>query len=59
MGYEPTLTKSELFKMRKQTENASKLERARELYKQGMSLYEISERVNLPERILVAELGLE
>lgn len=59
MAYAPSITKSDIYNMRRQAEKEGKLERARELYHQGMSLYEISDRVNLPERVLVTELGLE
>lgn len=59
MAYAPSITKNDIFNMRRQAENESKIERARELYQNGMSLYEISDRVNLPERVLVKELGLE
>lgn len=59
MAYVPSIKKSDIFNMRRQAEKESKLERARELYHQGISLYEISNKVNLPERVLVAELGLE
>ena len=59
MAYAPSITKSDIFNMRRQAAKEDKVERARELYHQGMSLYEISEKVNLPERVLVTELGLE
>lgn len=59
MAYAPSITKSDIFNMRRQAEKEDKVERARELYQQGMSLYEISDKVNLPERVLVTELGLE
>lgn len=58
MAYVPTVTKSDIYNMRRRADKESKLERARELYQQGMSLYEISNRVNLSERVLVSELGL-
>lgn len=59
MAYEPSLTSKDIWNMRRKKEKESKVERARELYQQGMSLYEIANRVGLPERILVTELGLE
>lgn len=58
MAYIPELTKSDLYKMQKKKEENGKIERARLLYKQGMSLYEISNRVGLTERMLVTKLGL-
>ena len=58
MAYTPELTASKLYKLQMKKEKAGKLERARALYNQGMSLYEISDRVGLPERTLVTELGL-
>ncbi len=58
MAYVPSMTAADIWKMKQQREKKEKLERARELFNQGMSLYEIAEKVNLPERILVSELGL-
>lgn len=58
MAFVPELTQSDLYRMRRKEEKRRKIERARALYNQGMSLYEISDRVGLPERTLVTELGL-
>lgn len=58
MAYVPELTQSDLYRMQMKKEKAKKLEWARNLYNQGISLYEISERVELPEWMLVKELGL-
>lgn len=57
MAYVPP-TRREMYEMRMRREREDKLERARKLFNQGMSLYEIAEKVNLPERVLVMELGL-
>lgn len=58
MAYVPKLTQSDLYRMQIKKEKARKLEWARNLYNQGISLYEISKRTGLPERTLVTELGL-
>lgn len=58
MAYTPSMTKSDIYNAKRKADKKSRIERARELYQQGMSLYEISDRVNLPERTLVVELGL-
>ncbi len=58
MAYVPELTQSDLYRMQMKKEKARKLEWARNLYNQGISLYEISKRTGLPERTLVTELGL-
>lgn len=58
MAYVPKLTQRDLYKMQKKKERARKLEWARNLYNQGISLYEISKRTGLPEWTLVTELGL-
>lgn len=59
MAYTPTMTAADIWKMKQEKEKKEKLERARELFNQGMSLYEIADKVNLPERVLVSELGLD
>lgn len=58
MGYTPSITSSDIWKMNQRREKESKIERARELHNQGMSLYEIADKVGLSERVLVSELGL-
>lgn len=58
MAYVPELTQSDLYRMQMKKEKARKLEWARNLYNQGISLYEISKRTGLPERTLVTELGI-
>lgn len=58
MACVPELTQSDLYRMQMKKEKARKLEWARNLYNQGISLYEISKRTGLPERTLVTELGL-
>lgn len=59
MAYVPSMTAADIWKMKQQREKEEKIERARELFNQGMSLYEIADKVNLLERVLVLELGLE
>ena len=58
MVFVPELTQSDLYRMRRKEEKGRKIEWAKTLYTQGMSLYEISNKVGLPERTLVTELGL-
>lgn len=58
MAYTPSMTAADIYKMKQQREKEAKVERARELFNLGMSLYEIADKVNLPERVLVSELGL-
>lgn len=58
MAYTPTMTAADIWKMRQQREQEEKIDRARALFNQGMSLYEIANKVGLPERVLVSELEI-
>lgn len=58
MAYTPTMTSADIWKMRQQREQEEKIDRARALFNQGMSLYEIANKVGLPERVLVSELEI-